>query len=67
MAVAARAASVYSPPVSDTMHLRIAILIGGVLRTGASMFNDEKPTGPLMLPGDHGLVARRNLRIKTLQ
>jgi len=32
--------------------------------TRASTFNDEKPTGPLMLQGDHGPVAYRNIRIK---
>lgn len=35
--------------------------------TRASTFNDEKPSGPLMLQGDHGPVAYRNLRIKKLQ
>jgi sugar phosphate isomerase/epimerase len=29
--------------------------------TRASMYNDEKPTGPLMLQGDHGPVAYRNI------
>lgn len=29
--------------------------------TRASAYNDEKPTGPLMLQGDHGPVAYRNL------
>jgi sugar phosphate isomerase/epimerase len=32
--------------------------------TRASVFNDEKPTGPLMLQGDHGPVAYRNIRIE---
>lgn len=31
--------------------------------TRASMLEDEKPTGPLMLQGDHGPVAYRNIRI----
>lgn len=31
--------------------------------TRASAFNDEKPTGPLMLQGDHGPVAYRNIRL----
>ncbi|MBI5395797.1 MAG: DUF1080 domain-containing protein [Verrucomicrobia bacterium] len=35
--------------------------------TRASTFNDEKPAGPLMLQGDHGPVAYRNLRIKKLK
>jgi hypothetical protein len=31
--------------------------------TRASMLNDEAPKGPLMLQGDHGPVAYRNIRI----
>lgn len=31
--------------------------------TRAAMANDEKPAGPLMLQGDHGPVAYRNIRI----
>jgi glucose/arabinose dehydrogenase len=31
--------------------------------TRASWFEDEKPTGPLMLQGDHGPIAYRNVRI----
>ena len=34
--------------------------------TRAATFDDEKPTGPLMLQGDHGPVAYRNLKIKKL-
>jgi sugar phosphate isomerase/epimerase len=34
--------------------------------TRASTFNDEKPAGPLMLQGDHGPVAYRNIWIKPL-
>jgi len=34
--------------------------------TRAAMLNDEKPTGPLMLQGDHGPVAYRNIRIHSL-
>jgi hypothetical protein len=34
--------------------------------TIAAAFGDEKPTGPLMLQGDHGPVAYRNLRVKPL-
>lgn len=30
--------------------------------TRAAAFDDEKPTGPLMLQGDHGAVAFRNIR-----
>jgi hypothetical protein len=32
--------------------------------TRASTYNDEKPAGPLMLQGDHGPVAYRNIRIE---
>ena len=32
--------------------------------TRASAYNDEKPTGPLVLQGDHGPVAYRNIRIE---
>jgi sugar phosphate isomerase/epimerase len=32
--------------------------------TRASVYNDEKPAGPLMLQGDHGPVAYRNIRIE---
>ncbi len=32
--------------------------------TRSSAYNDEKPTGPLMLQGDHGPVAYRNIRIE---
>ena len=31
--------------------------------TRSSLFDDEKPSGPLMLQGDHGPVAYRNIRI----
>ncbi len=31
--------------------------------TRAAAFNDERPLGPLMLQGDHGPVAYRNIRI----
>lgn len=34
--------------------------------TRAATFNDEQPTGPLMLQGDHGPVAYRNIRVKLL-
>lgn len=34
--------------------------------TRASTFNDEKTSGPLMLQGDHGPVAYRNIWIKPL-
>jgi len=34
--------------------------------TRASTFDDEQPRGPLMLQGDHGPVAYRNITIKPL-
>jgi hypothetical protein len=34
--------------------------------TRAAAFGDEKPTGPLMLQGDHGPVAYRNIRLRPL-
>ena len=34
--------------------------------TGAAWHNKEHAEGPLLLQGDHGPVAFRNLRIKTL-
>jgi len=34
--------------------------------TRAAMFNNEAPLGPLMLQGDHGPVAYRNITIKSL-
>ena len=36
--------------------------LSGPTRAGA--YSDEKPTGPLMLQGDHGPVAYRNIRIE---
>ena len=35
--------------------------------TRAASFNDEKPTGPLMLQGDHGPVAYRGIRLRPLR
>lgn len=35
--------------------------------TRAAAFNDEKPLGPLMIQGDHGPVALRNLRVKRFE
>ncbi len=34
--------------------------------TRAAMFSDEAPRGPLMLQGDHGPVAYRNIRWRAL-
>ena len=33
--------------------------------TGGELPGGEKPTGPLFLQGDHGVVAYRNIAIKT--
>jgi hypothetical protein len=35
--------------------------------TGSQLSNDEKPTGPVMLQGDHGIVAFRNIWIRPKQ
>lgn len=35
--------------------------------TRASMWEDEKPTGPLMLQGDHGPIAYRNVWMRPLK
>jgi hypothetical protein len=35
--------------------------------TRASTYNDEKPAGPLMLQGDHGPVAYRNIWLKPIR
>lgn len=35
--------------------------------TRAAAFKDEKPAGPLMIQGDHGPIAIRSLRIRTLR
>jgi len=35
--------------------------------TRAAAYADEKPTGPLMLQGDHGPVAYRNIRLRPLE
>ncbi len=34
--------------------------------TGGQLFNDDNPTGPLMLQGDHGPVQFRNIRVREL-
>ncbi len=34
--------------------------------TRAAAFQDEQPTGPLMIQGDHGPVAFRNIRLRAL-
>ncbi|HLF95430.1 MAG TPA: family 16 glycoside hydrolase, partial [Planctomycetota bacterium] len=39
--------------------------VTGPTRAGA--WEDEKPLGPIMLQGDHGPVAFRNLRVRPLK
>ena len=34
--------------------------------TRAASFEDEQPVGPLMLQGDHGPVAYRNIRLRPI-
>ena len=47
----------------QTIHENV--ILGGPTRAAA--FEDEKPRGPLMLQGDHGPVAYRNIRLQPLQ
>jgi hypothetical protein len=35
--------------------------------TGGELYGEEKPTGPILFQGDHGIVAFRNVRIKANQ
>jgi hypothetical protein len=35
--------------------------------TGGALDNEEKPTGPLLFQGDHGIVAFRNVRVKAVK
>ena len=35
--------------------------------TRAALFTDERATGPLMIQGDHGPIAFRNVRIRPYQ
>jgi sugar phosphate isomerase/epimerase len=48
--------------VHDGVLIHEDIELTGPTRAGIA--NDEKPTGPLMLQGDHGPVAYRNIRIE---
>ena len=41
------------------------VAVGGL--TQGAAFDDEKPTGPLMIQGDHGPIAFKNIRYKTYQ
>ena len=50
--------------VHNGMTVHENVEVSGPTRSAA--FEDEKPTGPLMLQGDHGPVAYRNIRIKIL-
>jgi hypothetical protein len=35
--------------------------------TGGQLTNDEKPQGPLLFQGDHGIVAFRNVKVKPMK
>jgi len=48
--------------VHNGVVIHADVELSGPTRAGA--YNDEKPTGPLMLQGDHGPVAYRNIRIE---
>ena len=52
----------------------VSVMLNGVMvqdnvevtgPTRAALFTDEKPAGPLMIQGDHGAVAIRNIRYKS--
>ena len=49
--------------VHNGVVIHADVELSGPTRAGA--YNDEKPTGPLMLQGDHGPVAYRNIRIES--
>lgn len=34
--------------------------------TGGHLYNDEKPKGPILFQGDHGVVAFRNVRVRAM-
>lgn len=69
-------AAKYDPSGKKTEHARFDLVsINGIkvqqnvvvtVPTGSSIFNDEKPLGPLVIQGDHGPLALRNLKIKKL-
>ena len=35
--------------------------------TGGQLTNEEKPQGPLLFQGDHGVVAFRNVKVKPVK
>jgi hypothetical protein len=47
----------------DLNGVRIHDNVEVPLPTGGPIENNEKPTGPLMIQGDHGPVAIRNIRV----
>ena len=49
-----------------TIPIRDLKAICGEPELIAATFSDEKPTGPLMLQGDHGPVAYRNMWIQPI-
>jgi hypothetical protein len=53
--------SVYLNGVKIHDHVEVPLPTGGPIE------NNEKPTGPLMIQGDHGPVAFRNIRYKLLR
>ena len=66
----------FGPDGEKTANARfVKVLHNGVLvhenvevtgPTRAAAYSDEKPAGPLMLQGDHGPVAYRNVRVRPL-
>lgn len=58
-----------SNAVFEEVYLNNVLVQQQVQVTGptiSAMFNDEKPTGPVMLQGDHGKVAFKNIRYRVL-
>lgn len=51
----------------DLNGIRIHENVEVPLPTGGPIENNEKPTGPLMIQGDHGPVAIRNIRYTTIK
>ena len=46
----------------QTVHENVEV--SGPTRSSLWEYEPEKPTGPLMLQGDHGPVAYRNITVK---
>ncbi|HSB91908.1 MAG TPA: DUF1080 domain-containing protein [Flavitalea sp.] len=52
----------------DEVYLNGVLVQQGSSVTGptrSSLYEDEKPTGPIMIQGDHGPVAIRNLKVRS--